>query len=211
MLNRVDHLVDAVPDLERGMRDIEAVTGIRPAIGGQHPGRGTHNALVALGAACYLEIVAPDPLQPRPTAERWLGVDQCVAAGLSRMTTWAVSTRDLSAQMRTLHGVGIDLGEVRTGSRTRHDGTRLTWQLTDPVPLTFDGVVPFLIDWGSSIHPARTAPSGAQLVGLRCEHPDAARVERILQLLSLRVDVCEAAKPAIVATVKTPLGTVELR
>ena len=71
----IDHLVYAASDLERGMREIEALTGVSPTAGGRHPGRGTQNALIALGVDVYLEIVAPDPQQPAPTSRRWLGVD----------------------------------------------------------------------------------------------------------------------------------------
>ena len=58
---RIDHLVYATPDLERGIREIEELLGIRAMLGGQHPGRGTQNASIALGAGAYLEIIGPDP------------------------------------------------------------------------------------------------------------------------------------------------------
>ena len=56
----VDHLVYATPDLSMGVQRIAEWLGVEPVPGGQHPGRGTRNALVALGPASYLEIVGPE-------------------------------------------------------------------------------------------------------------------------------------------------------
>jgi hypothetical protein len=75
LLSSVDHLVYATPDLERGIREIESQLGIRASPGGQHPGRGTRNALVALGPSAYLEIIGPDVEQPAPAGHRWFAVD----------------------------------------------------------------------------------------------------------------------------------------
>src|SRR5262249_11322359 len=61
VVSRVDHLAYATPDLEKGVAEIERLLGVRATPGGQHPGRGTRNALVSLGPTSYLEIVGPDP------------------------------------------------------------------------------------------------------------------------------------------------------
>jgi len=208
LVEKLDHLVYATPDLARGMREIETLTGVSPAIGGQHPGRGTRNALIALGDHAYLEIVAPDPQQTAPVSPRWLGVDDVTT---SRLTTWVAKATDLSGLQRRAVEHAVPIGEVRSGSRQRADGVKLSWEVTNPEPLTAGGVVPFFIDWGDSPHPAQTAPRGASLVAFRLEHPDVAEVQRMLTALDLDVPVTRGNHPALVATIEGPRGRVELR
>jgi hypothetical protein len=74
-----------------------------------------------------------------------------------------------------------------------------------------DGLVPFFIDWGRSPHPAQTAAPGASLVALRAEHPDAQSVQRLLLALGLDLPVQSGPRPALVATIDSPRGRVELR
>lgn len=208
MQSQVDHLVYATPDLELGVEEIERLIGLTPTLGGQHPGRGTRNALLALGSDVYLEIVAPDPDQPPPARGRWLGVD---AAAAGRLTTWAAKGSDLPSLRRRAVAQGVRLGAVRAGARQRADGVRLSWQLTDPDPLVAGGVIPFLIDWGDSPHPSRSAAQGASLVDFRVEHPDVERVRRMLRALEVDVVVAHADRAALVAVVEGRRGRVELR
>lgn len=93
LLARVDHLVFATPDLNRGVDEIERLLGIRASAGGPHPGRGTRNALVALGPHTYLEIMAPDPDQPPPSTPRPFGLDLLTH---SRLVAWALMATILS-------------------------------------------------------------------------------------------------------------------
>src|SRR6267142_855367 len=86
VLAQVDHLVYATPDLQLGVDTAEKLFGVRATPGGQHPGLGTRNALIALGPASYLEIIAPDPAQPAPEAPRPFGIDDL---GAPRLATWA--------------------------------------------------------------------------------------------------------------------------
>jgi len=207
-LNRVDHLVYAAPDLERAVDQIEDLTGIRAVIGGSHPGGGTRNALISLGPATYLEIIAPDPEQTDFDGRRIFRIDELEAPTL---VTWAANADDINQIAANDIGDGETPGASLAGSRRRPDGVLLAWQYTDPSSVLLDGVIPFFINWGDTPHPAASAPVGARLVSLRVEHPEADRVRRAFAALGLDVPVTSAPAPALIAVVESPNGTVELR
>lgn len=208
MMGRVDHLIYGAPDLDAAIDDLQWRLGVRAAPGGRHPGQGTRNAVLALGATTYLEILGPDPDQPGPDRPRWLGIDALEAP---RLVAWAARGSDLRSLVADARRHGIELGSVMSGSRERPDGTVLAWELTDPRQVVAGGVVPFYIDWGRSPHPARSAPSGLELVHLRAEHPGPRGVRTILEQLGLDLPVAAGPAPALIATLRTPRGTLELR
>jgi Glyoxalase-like domain len=204
----IDHLVYAVPRMEPACEALERLTGVRAAPGGVHPGQGTRNALLSLGPGCYLEIIGPDPEQAPPPEGRWFGIDHLEGP---RLATWARRVTNLEKAVRRAEQAGIAMGTIRQGARTRADGVRLCWTLTDPRAMPWDGLIPFLIEWGSSPHPSSTAPGGIGLRGLRGEHPEARRVQADLRALQLSLEVRTSDRPALVASLETPRGTVELR
>jgi hypothetical protein len=208
LLAQIDHLVYATPDLTVGIDRIERLLGVRATPGGQHLGLGTRNALVALGPSCYLEIIGPDPEQPRPAGPRRFGLDDLREPTL---LTWVAKSADLERTIAISERDKIGLGRVMPGSRTRPDGVVLNWRYTDPNAVVADRLVPYFIDWGSSPHPAATAAKGARLTGLRAEHPDAARVQSVLDRLGLDLRVREGKRRALIATIDSPKGRVELR
>ena len=208
LLQRVDHLVYATPDLADGVAQVERLLGVTAIPGGQHPGAGTRNALIRLGEETYLEIIGPDPDQPMPSGPRRFTIDELKTG---RLVTWAAKGAELEAIVEKAKGHGIDLGRVRSGSRKRPDGTLLSWRLTVSPDLTGDGVVPFFIDWGKTAHPTAALPKGCSLVGLRAEHPDANRIKEQLSTLGLSLHLDTGSAPAIIATIRTPKGDVELR
>jgi hypothetical protein len=208
LLAQIDHLVYATPDLNVGVNTIEKILGIRATPGGQHPGMGTRNALVALGPASYLEIIGPDPDQPKPAGPRRFGIDDLKAP---RLIGWVAKSRELDAVSAKAAASGVLLGPVIPGSRKRPDGIVLSWRYTDPNTVAADRLVPYFIDWGTSPHPSATAARGAMLVQLRAEHPDAAGVQKMLDALGLSLHVEKGSKAALIATIDSPRGRVELR
>jgi hypothetical protein len=87
----------------------------------------------------------------------------------------------------------------------------LSWRFTDPRTVAFDGLVPFFIDWGITPHPASASTSRASLIALRAEHPHPEPVQKALDKLGLDLRVQRGPRPALIATVDTPHGRVELR
>jgi len=208
LLSSIDHLVYATPNLATSVEQIERLLGVRAVTGGQHPGAGTRNSLIGLGNETYLEIIGPDPDQPKPPRPRRFGIDELKAP---RLVTWAVKGADLGAIAENARRHGVDLGQVQSGSRRRPNGVLLSWRLTVSPALTADGIIPFFIDWGKTPHPAASLPNGCVLVALRAEHPDANRIQADLSALGLDLRVDAGSAPALIATIRTPHGDVELR
>ncbi|HSR46530.1 MAG TPA: VOC family protein [Anaerolineales bacterium] len=203
----VDHLVFAAPNLEAGVAEIEDRLGVRASFGGRHPGRGTQNAILALGPASYLEILAPDPAQTDVRRPLWFGLDRLETP---RLVAWAAKSSDLDKLATEASRNGIRLGDIGHGSRQGPRGERLRWRFTDPATVVAGGLVPFFIDWGTGPHPAATAPRGAELVSLRGEHPDAQGVRRALDVLGIDLSVQPGGQPRLIAVLATRSGEVTL-
>src|SRR5579864_7405144 len=106
VLARVDHLVYATPDLQLGIDTAEKLFGVRATPGGQHPGLGTRNALIALGPASYFEIIGPDPDQPKPAGPRRFGIDDLKAPHL---LTWVAKGQSLDTFAAAARAHGLSL------------------------------------------------------------------------------------------------------
>jgi len=208
LLDRIDHLVYAVPDLEHGVDAVEALLGVRASAGGRHQGRGTHNALLALGPHTYLEIIAPDPEQRPITGPLWFDADRVT---VPRLVTWAANASGLENLVQQAQQHGIDVGEVMPGTRRRADGVELRWRYTDPLRQLAEGIVPFFIDWGDTPHPAKSTAQGASPVALRAEHPQPEAVRNMLRALRLDLPVTEGEQRALIATIQTTRGRIDLR
>ena len=199
----LDHIVYAGPDLDEAARRVERLTGVRPVEGGRHVGLGTRNRLLGLGGRRYLEVVGPDPEQPMPGRPRPFGLD-----GLDgpRLVAWAIRADDLEERVERARAAGHDPGDAEPMSRRAADGELLRWRLT-PIRV---GPVPFLIDWGSTAHPAERDLPVVPLVSFTAFHPEPDAVRSRVDLLGAHLDVREAGRPSLTAVLLGIGGPVTL-
>src|SRR5260370_504805 len=93
------------------------------AIGGRHPGRTSHNALVVFADGAYLEIIAWTAPAPE---ERWYRTLRDHGEGLVDFALLPPNTPPAPAQARR-PGLDTLVGPV-DGGRVRPDGAQLLWQ-----------------------------------------------------------------------------------
>ena len=206
-LQCIDHLVWACPELQAGVDDASSLLGVTPMQGGRHPDWGSHNALLSLGPETYLEIIAPDPASPLPLDQR---PAVFTSPGAGMLNGWVARHPDLDGAIACAEERGFPLGPAIHGRRTLADGRELSWVLTDPRNRHFDGLLPILIDWGTSPHPAANAPEGCHLVDFRLRHPDSDALAAFLEGLGIPMLVEHGESPKIKATIETPSGSVAL-
>lgn len=203
----IDHLILGVRDLESGKAELEGRLGVALEPGGRHVGRGTANALLRLGDSCYLEVLGPDPDAPDGAAPAaWLTAPWL---GAGRLIGWAVRSADIEFDVNRLRSAGWDPGLV-SSMRRQAPGGELQWRLTESGLERGVSVYPFLIDWGTSPHPAASLMPGVKLRSLVLGHPDPAAVAAVVALLEVDVEVERAASPSLRALLETPTGPMEL-
>lgn len=205
MPTNLDHIILGTDDLDRGVAWFEERSGVRAAFGGVHRGRGTQNALLALGPSCYLEIMAPDPAQ---TSLTWFPMLATLAE--PRLIAWAVHTEDLAALARQAASAGFPLNGPFDGSRSRPDGRLLRWKsfrLQDDR----EGLLPFFIEWHrDSVHPSTDAPSGCRLMTFHLESPASEELTCACRTLGVDVTVEQGPKPLLRARIASPKGEVRI-
>lgn len=197
VLQNLDHVVLAGPNLAEAVAWFADLTGIEPVVGGSHPNLGTANYIVALGGGAYLEIIGPDPERPAPEQPRPFGIDDLTAP---RVVTWAIRTADIDALVGAAREAGFDPGPPITMSRRAPGGALLEWRLTAPRFDYGDGLVPFVIDWGATPHPTTGALPEAPLLEFAGRHPDPSSVRPGLAALraDLHLDFGELAALSVV-------------
>jgi hypothetical protein len=200
----IDHIILKVTDLTRGIAAFTRLTGVAPKRGGQHPGRGTENALVSLGPDHYLEILAPIGTVADSAARVEPDTATLVPAG------WAVHTRALESLIARVGSAGFALVGPTPGSRRTPEGTLLEWRTAGASGPGLE-LAPFFIEWGTATaHPSGTSPRGCRLVSLELAQPDTTRLSAFLQAAGYRPNLRAAKEPGMRVALDCPRGRVSL-
>lgn len=214
-MTEIDHIAVAAHTLDQGTAYVRSVLGIEMPYGGKHPRMGTHNRLLRLGDALYIEVIAIDPDAPAPSRPRWFQLDdpalQAELRLAPRIVTWLVRTTDIAETVRQCSWASGAIEPMERGA--------LRWRITVPSDgaLVGDGMLPSVLQWEDEVHPATRMPdSGCTLERLEAAHPDPASYRRDLSSIGAErhVEVRElapGARPHLVARIRTPAGVRALR
>lgn len=210
----VDHLVVAATDLDAGAAWLEAHLGVPLAAGGKHAEMGTHNRLLKLGPRLYLELIAIDPAAPAPGRPRWFGLDDPAlkekVAERPHLIHWVARCEDIAAASNACPEPLGDILDLARGD--------FRWRITVPADghLPGHGLVPSLIQWRASAHPADSLPErNCALMKLEGFHPEPERIRGVLALTGLNealaVFPADAGEgPQLVAYLRVPSGLREI-
>ena len=167
---------------------------------------GTHNLLLPLGDAVFLEVIAINPTATKPQRPRWFELDRLPSNGKPFLGCWVARTDDIHS---SLADAPEHLGVAERMSR----GT-LEWLISIPKDgsLPLGGTAPALIQWPTDIHPSKSMQNkGCRLMQLELLHPEPQRLKALIGSLrfaksSIELTVSEATTPGLVAHIDTPLG-----
>ena len=184
----IDHLVFGCDYLQNGTSYLEQALGVGLSPGGQHALMATHNRLLKLQDAIYLEAIAIDHEAVQKHGDigrkRWFSLDEDRTkkrlAQSPRPLTWVVAVDDIHDAASKC---GYDVGKITT--MTRGD---LEWMLTiaENGTLVEDGLLPGLIQWPGGRNPANKLPeSGTRLQRLILQHPQPDVIGQIIDQLCI--------------------------
>jgi hypothetical protein len=151
---RLDHLILACADVDATAARLLAEHGLGSVVGGAHPAWGTRNRLVPAGPA-YVELMGIGDRAVAETTPLGRRVLEATADGDSWLGL-AVEPDDLEA---TASRLGLP---VSVGSRTRPDGTTISWRSAGMEEMA-ERRVPFFLAWdgvrGADVHPDEGGPA----------------------------------------------------
>lgn len=166
----LDHITVAAATLDEGVAYVEATLGVAVGSGGAHARMGTHNRLLRLGPALFLEVIAPDPANPTPPRHWFALNDEAMLRSLRedgpRLATWVVRSDAIEIGARS---------PIALGEPTRVARGDLEWSITvpDDGSMPAGGAMPTLIQWPDGPHPAtRMQDRGVTLERLQVRSPD---------------------------------------
>ncbi|WP_370154831.1 VOC family protein [Ferrovibrio sp.] len=209
---QLDHITILAPSLPEGVAHVRDCLDIDVPFGRQHQDMGTHNHLLRLGDALYLEIIAINPGAPRPGRPRWFGLDDQPAVRAAwddgrRLRGWVARTTDIDG---ALAGHEAILG--RKVRLTSGDAV-FFFAIPEDGALPMAGAAPSVIDRQGRPPPvAAMADFGATLQSLVIEHPQPAQIRALYDALDIDTPptVRAGGQLRYLASIGTPRGIRQL-
>jgi hypothetical protein len=205
---RLDHITVIAPSLMEGVAHVRACLDLDVPFGQRHGYMGTHNHLLQLGDAVYLEIVAVDPEADAPGRPRWFRLDdrkQVRAAWDEgrRLRGWVAGTDDIGAVLagrESIFGRQVPLPAINSS---------FDFAIPDDGSLPLEGAAPSIIDRRGKPRSMTTiADLGARLRSFVLEHPDPAAISKLYRELEIERAPLVVEGPALLyrADIETPAG-----
>jgi hypothetical protein len=180
----LDHIIVTATTLADAIDALERLTGVRAAMGGEHPQHGTANALLSMGGS-YLELFT----RARDAAAGG-SFDELNLIDFAMRIDGLGSVAGRAAKA----GLGVDRID---GSRLTPAGDLLRWQAIQLTGHDFTGALPFFIDWGATPHPAWTAPLGISEPVFSVVHPQGDALRGLYRLLGIGIEVTRGDRPSL--------------
>ena len=208
----LDHLTVIAPTLAEGVAHVRDCLDLDVPFGQRHGYMGSHNHLLQLGAAVYLEIVAPDPDGTHPGRARWFGLDDPKQVRRDwdagrRLRGWVARTDRIDAVLKGREAIfGRKIGLPM-------DVPVFDFAIPDDGSLPWGGAAPSIIDRrGKPRSMATVADLGARLHGFSLEHPEAEAIAALLRELGTERGPAVSHGPGLRyrAQIETPGGFREL-
>ncbi|MBS2970606.1 VOC family protein [Metabacillus sp. KIGAM252] len=145
---KLDHIVHYVkqPPVQAGAEF--QLLGFHTVPGGSHENWGTANSLSYFSLA-YLEFLAIEDKDKAEKSDNPL-IQMCARQENESLCQMAIRTNEMDVLAEKLKGAGLTVKGPFSGSRTRADGTKISWRMLFAEQPESEFPLPFFIEWGES-------------------------------------------------------------
>ena len=164
MLTGLDHAIVGLRDLASAP-ELGTALGIVVSPGGVHPGWGTRNAIARFGID-YFELLAVGDRDEAAASPRGRAFLHWLRGGEGWLG-FALASDDVEADAAAIRARGLDVEPPQRGSRTRPDGTTMSWRTSRVAGSPWGSPVPFIIQHDTPAVERRSwAPRGGHPLGV---------------------------------------------
>lgn len=200
---RLDHIVLATHNIQKGMDQFEELTGVRPSYGGKHKSGYTQNAIVSLGDELYIEILAP-----QETEKAKQGMKHFEKYTQITPLTWAINTNDIQVTHNNLRSFGYKTSKITSGFRIKPNQDKLVWHQVNikrGIPQK-----PGIIQWENmAVHPARGKDQSCSLHSMELNNNQPEDLKKLVEQLNIEgLNIKKAEKKSISFTLDCPKGLI---